>query len=136
MTTFRSKVGLELIVPISVIVGGTGTLMIYQHIWAGLIFILLATIFIVHMIVTTCYIIDDETLIIKSGVFFKKSISINSIREIKATKNPISSPAASLDRLIITYNIHDNVIISPKEKNRLINSLLNINPSINVSSRS
>ncbi|WP_428663382.1 PH domain-containing protein [Runella sp.] len=41
---------------------------------------------------------------IKSGLFFSKSLEINSIKKIVETRNPISSPALSLDRIELIYN--------------------------------
>ena len=61
----------------------------------------------------------------------KTTVTINSIRKIKETNNPISSPAASLDRIEVFYG-KQSVIISPKQKTEFINHLLSINPRIEV----
>ena len=132
MTTYKSKIGLGLIIPISITVGGTGILMAYEKVWLGLAIILLVVAFIVHMFVTTYYQIDNRTLKIRCGFFFKKSINIDTIKEIKETRNPISSPATSLDRIVIIYNKFDAVIISPRDKEGFINYLTSINSSIKV----
>lgn len=132
MTTYKSKIEPGLISLISVIVGGTGILMAYEEVWLGLVIILLVVAFIVHMFATTYYQIDNETLKIHCGFFFDKSIDIGTIKEIKETRNPISSPATSLDRILISYNKFDTVIISPRDKEGFINYLTSINPSIKV----
>ena len=111
---------------------GTGILMAYEKIWFGLALILLIVFFIVHMFVTTYYRIDQNTLRVKCGFFVDQLINIDTIREIKETNNPISSPATSLDRIVITYNKYDTVIISPKEKVAFMNHLTQINPNIKV----
>jgi hypothetical protein len=132
MTTYKSKIGLELIIPITIIVGGTGILMVYEQIWIGLALIFLIVAFITHMLLTTYYKIENNTLRIKCGFFFNSELNIDIINEIKETNNPISSPATSIDRLLIIYNKYDTVIISPKEKSAFINQLVEINPNIKV----
>lgn len=132
MATYKSKVGLEIVIPISVIVGGTGILMAYEKIWLGFAIILLVAVFIIHMFAKTYYQIDDRTLKIKCGFFYAQSININTIKEIKETNTPISSPATSLDRIIVRYNKFDNIIISPVDKESFINHLATINPNIKL----
>jgi hypothetical protein len=60
------------------------------------------------------------------------NIDIHQIKRIEETNSPLSSPAASFDRIEITYNKFDSVIISPKEKLGFIQDILQINPSIEV----
>lgn len=76
---------------------------------------------------TIQYKIDNENLVI-----WKTKISIQSIRKIYKTRNPLSSPAMSLDRIAIVYNKFDEVLISPKEREEFIAELLKINPNIEV----
>ena len=132
MTTYKSKVGPGLIIPPAIIVGGTGILMAYEKVWPGLIVILLVVAFISHMISTTYYQINKGTLRVRCGFFFDKSIDIDAIKDIKETRSPISSPATSLDRIIISYNKFDTVLISPRDKEGFVNHLTNINLNIKV----
>jgi len=132
MTTYKSKIGFEIVIPITLILAGTGILMAYEKVWLGLALIFLISAFIAHMFLTTYYKIDNITLLVKCGFFFDRSFSIYTIKEIKETKNFISSPAASLDRLLITYNKYDTVVVSPKEKSAFISHLTRINPNIKV----
>lgn len=132
MTTYKSKIGLELVIPITIIIGGTGILMAYEKIWFGLAFMLFVVAFIAHLLLTTYYRVGSNSLQVKCGFFFDRTINVDAIKEIKETNNPISSPAASLDRLVITYNKYDTVIISPKEKSAFINHLTHRNPNIKV----
>lgn len=80
---------------------------------------------------TTGYILERETLIIKFGPF-KNKVSIMEISKIKGTKNPLSAPALSMDRLEITYGRFNFALVSPKEKQLFITKLLEINPHIEV----
>lgn len=55
-----------------------------------------------------------------------------SIRKIEETRNPISAPAPSLNRLEIFYNRFDSIVISPKDKPEFIANLIKLNPEIEV----
>ena len=79
----------------------------------------------------TNYKIDDEYLIVRSGPF-KSTIDIKSIKKLRATKTLLAGPALSIDRIEIQYKRYDSVIVSPKEKNKFIESLLSKNKSIEV----
>lgn len=73
----------------------------------------------------TYYVVENNTLIIKSLVFRWK-ININDITQIEPTHNPLSSPALSLDRLKISYIKNGRiakVMISPKDKEGFLNTL-------------
>lgn len=128
---YKSKIGFEIIVPIIFLLGAIILLSLSKEpAWLGLIILLPVILFIAHMFLTTYYIIHDHQLTIKSGFLFHKIIDIHTIQKIAETNNPISSPATSLDRIVITYNKHDSVIISPKAKQDFINHLIALNPNI------
>ncbi|HEX6334194.1 MAG TPA: PH domain-containing protein, partial [Flavisolibacter sp.] len=128
MTTYKSKIGPELLIPISILLVGTGILMAYERAWLGLAVVLLVVAFITHMFVTTYYHIDNRTLKIRCGFFYDKTINIDTIEEVKKTRSAVSSPAASLDRIMIRYNKTDTVIISPGNKETFMSHLTRINP--------
>lgn len=69
----------------------------------------------------TNYTVGEGNLIVKSGKLVNKTVAIETIVEIYPTRNPLSSPAWSLDRLGIncTKNgegSHLVVLISPADK--------------------
>lgn len=64
-------------------------------------------------------------------VWFTK-IEIKNIKKIYKTRNPLSSPALSIDRIGIVYNKFDEVLISPEDKVQFVEDLLKINPDIEV----
>jgi hypothetical protein len=129
---FKSKLGPELVIPISLILGGISVLFIAKGIWPGILIIAGVSAFIMHTFMTTEYIIDQGKLQVKSGLFFNKLVDIQSIRKIVETKTPLSSPALSIDRIEVFYNKFDSVIISPKDKREFIEKLLQINDRIEV----
>lgn len=76
-------------------------------------------------IFNTYYLLENNTLIIKSLVFRWK-INIDDITQIEPTHNPLSSPALSLDRLKIYYMKNGeitSVMISPKDKERFFQAI-------------
>jgi len=136
MKTFKSKVGLEIVIPICVILGGVSLLMINESSWLGLTIIIITAVFILHLFLTTDYTITEDELKIKSGFVYKKTIKIVEIKRITETRDIMSSPANSIDRLEITFNNFDRVLVSPKEKTEFIRLLTAINPDIKVKLKS
>lgn len=135
MTTFRSKLGRELIIPISIIIVGLGSLMAYQRIWRGLIVVVCVALFVTYIFLTTYYQIDGKFMKIRCGLFFNLKVDIDTIRRISETNNPLSSPATSIDRLEIKYQKNrkiDTVMISPKDKSGFIKMVTDINPNIDI----
>jgi hypothetical protein len=86
--------------------------------------------FIFHLFLNTKYVISGEILKIRSGVIYKKDIDIEKIKSITKTKTLISSPAASFDRIELSYGTYDSVVISPEDKITFSEALTRINPSI------
>lgn len=97
----------------------------------GLIgFVSLVFAFILHLFFGTYYTIENNKLKIKCGIFSYKPIEIDKIKEVSKTKNIISSPAPSFDRIEIKYGKFDKIIISPKGKLNFANDLVAVNPNI------
>jgi hypothetical protein len=78
--------------------------------------------FLIWMLTTTCYIIDERNLVIQYGPF-KKTVPLESIKRVRRTSNPLSSPALSLKRLEIVYSDHKTVLISPKDREEFMRML-------------
>jgi len=70
---------------------------------------------ILWLYVSTRYTLTEEFLLVKSGPF-SWSIPLRDIYAIEPTRNPISSPALSLDRLLIRYGGGAELMISPADK--------------------
>lgn len=81
---------------------------------------------------STGYIVESDLLTIQSGPM-KKRIPIKEIKKISKTKNPLSSPALSMDRLEIIYGEdYSMALVSPKNKQAFTSMLKNMNPQIEV----
>ncbi len=132
MKKYTSKIGAGIVLFIAIALGGSSTFMIINEAWPGIIINLFVAGLLSYVFMTTYYVIDNHDLIIKCGFFINMKISIDTIIKIKETHNPISSPAASLDRIAIYYNDKQSVMISPKDKMDFINHLLQINEKIEV----
>jgi Bacterial PH domain len=132
MTTYRSKIGIELMIPLAIILTWSLISQINAKDWPGMGIILLSSAFFAHILTTIYYEVNNETLIVKCSFIFKTSIHIRSIKTIRESGSILAAAAASLDRLEILYNDTDSILISPREKEKFIEHLLSINPNIVV----
>jgi hypothetical protein len=82
------------------------------------IFLIVAALAIVallgSMLIGTHYTVDGKVLRIACGPFRWK-VPIDAIDSVEATRNPLSSPALSLDRLDIRYGKR-RIMVSPADK--------------------
>ena len=92
--------------------------------------------FVMLTLLSIYYRIDGDKLVVYT-FFIPKAYPIDKIKEIKPTKNILSSPATSLThRLAITFTdwkiLKSTIplIISPVRKEEFIQQLLSINPEI------
>ena len=84
----------------------------------------LMSAFVLWVLYGTRYTITDKTLIIQSGPF-RWVIDLETISEISPTRNPISSPACSLDRLLLRYRPNPTgIMISPEDKAGFLRDLM------------
>jgi hypothetical protein len=132
MEKYKSKIGIELILFIGLILGLVSTILIIHHAWAGLLIIAGVLGFCIYLFLSISYFIDDIHLTINCGFGCKMKIQIDKITRIKETYNPLSSPATSLDRIGIYYSKSGFVLVSPKNKRDFINRLTQVNPRIEV----
>jgi hypothetical protein len=71
---------------------------------------------------STRYSIIGDFLSVRSGPF-SWMIPIDEITSIEPTHNPASSPALSLDRLVIRYGRDAELMVSPKDKAGFVEAL-------------
>ena len=79
----------------------------------------------------TYYDIKENQLIVVGGPFRWK-IDIMTITSIKRSRNPLSSPALSLNRLEILHGKWGVIFISPKNEQKFCEYLIEINHKIDV----
>lgn len=84
--------------------------------------------FIVWTLVGTFYVLTDTALLVRSGPFRWK-IPLNDIQQVRPTRNPLSSPALSLDRLGI-HRTRGYLMISPEDKRAFLEDLVTRTPGL------
>ena len=135
MKKYKSKIDLWLIIILTLVFGGIVIFSVIKKEWIGFIIAIIPTIFIWNMFRSTYYIITEEELIIRCGIFYKLVIKITDIRKISESNDLISSPALSIDRLEILYNRFDTILISPKKKYEFLQSIETLKPDIEINFR-
>ncbi len=128
--THKSKIGLEILVPITLILGAATVILTINLAWVGLLVCGLIILLMVNIYTGTYYkITPDHRLFIKCGVLESLVIDVNEIEWIKKSNELASFPALSIDRLEIGYK-GGRVLVSPVDKEKFIADLRNLNPKI------
>jgi hypothetical protein len=73
-----------------------------------------ATALVAWIFLSTRYVVENGRLDVRSGPF-RWRVPIDAISRIERTRNPLSSPALSLDRLAIEYD-GKRLMISPLDR--------------------
>lgn len=128
--TFKSKVDAWLVIVLAVsavvLIGGLATTLYKRPDPVAVAVMLGSTLFFLLLVgsvlLRTYYRIDGGTLTIVSGPF-RRSVAIDQITSVERTRNPLSSPALSLDRLRIRYGDNKSVMISPADRDRFLQAL-------------
>jgi uncharacterized membrane protein YdbT with pleckstrin-like domain len=119
---YRSKVDLWLVavtvgapvVLLEFILDGLNTPDKFAEVAAAVIVLAVLALF-AWIYFSTRYTITGDFLMVKSGPF-SWIIPIEDISAVEPTRNALSSPALSLDRLLIRYGKSAELMISPKDK--------------------
>jgi hypothetical protein len=90
--------------------------------WIVALSLLIGPAFILWIMVTTYYVISDSELLVRCGPL-RVQIPLAQISSIQKTRNPLSSPALSLDRLAISYGQGKHCMISPRDQTRFLEAL-------------
>lgn len=97
------------------------------HIIYGILFLFLSWIYF-----GTRYKVEENYLKIYCGPMCK-TVDIHKLKAIRKTRNPLSAPACSLDRIEIRgKKIY--TLLSPENREEFIEKLLEVNPNITYNS--
>ena len=131
-TVYPTKVSVTLVLIISLIMGCILVPYAIKSMWIPFAIILILHFLLLFMLANIKYVITESQLIIDQslGKWGKEVIDISTIKSIEPTHTILSAPASSLDRLRISYNKYDDIIISPRRKEEFIRQLQSINPQI------
>lgn len=133
MQTFRSKIGLEIALPVYFLLSFIFIMVMRDGAnWIVAGIFILVFMFFTHILFSTYYVIEDEVLHVRCGFLYYSRIDIKTINKITETRNIISSPATSIDRMEILYSKYSSVLVSPKDKDGFIEALKTINPAIEI----
>jgi hypothetical protein len=92
--------------------------------------LLAVAVFQLHAIYSVEYALDGPDLRIRAS-FFHWRVPLAAIDAVEATRNPLSSPAPSLDRLLIRYGKR-RVMISPADRAGLLRALVARAPQLEL----
>ncbi|MFT4100798.1 MAG: PH domain-containing protein [Burkholderiaceae bacterium] len=87
--------------------------------WLLLFTAVLGIVLPIWLLFGTRYILQPDRLTIRCGPF-KWRVPVSDITSVTPTRNPLSGPALSLDRLQIDYGTGKSILISPRDKERFI----------------
>jgi hypothetical protein len=90
--------------------------------WVAVPLLLIGPVLILWIMATTYYVVSSAELLIRCGPV-RVRIPIDQIANIQKTRNPLSSPALSLDRLAINYGKGQTCMISPKDQAGFLETL-------------
>ena len=131
-TVYPTKVSVTLVLIISLIMACILVPYAIKSLWIPFIIILILHFLFLYMLANIKYVITESQFIIDQslGKWGRQIIDISTIKSIEPTHTILSAPASSLDRLRISYNKYDEVVISPRRKEEFISQLQSINPQI------
>jgi len=84
--------------------------------------LLLAYLFIAWIWFSTRYEFAEERLIIRSGPLRWK-VDYRAVESVRRSRNPLASPALSLDRLLIRSATGGSVLVSPARREEFLEAL-------------
>ncbi len=95
--------------------------------------ILLATLFVIHVLFNTYYVITGNgMLLLRCSIFPKKEISITEIEALERSILPVFSYSLSLNRLIIWKEGRMWMLVSPQNEKEFIHQLRKFNQDIKL----
>ena len=83
---------------------------------------IVVTLLLFSIFRNTHYTIDGDSLRIVSGPF-KWNIAVTDIGDITPSRNPLSSPALSIDRLKISLGKRKFILVSPEDKDGFVRAI-------------
>lgn len=86
-----------------------------------LVMLLGAAILVLWILYGTHYTFAEDKLVIRSGPF-RFRVPLSEVISAEPSNNPLSSPACSLDRLLIRYG-HRRILVSPERRAEFLETL-------------
>lgn len=77
---------------------------------------------LLSVLLNTSYVVDRGVLTARTGPLCWK-VPLDQIQSVETTRNPLSSPAMSLDRLRIRYGNNRFILVSPADQSGFLKAL-------------
>jgi hypothetical protein len=127
---FRSKIDgwfiPMMVVTFAGLIVGLGGVMLSPMPWFLRVIVSVIIVAVTYLLVSvfrsTYYEIIDRNLLVRSGPF-KWTIPVADIREVTPSRNILSSPALSLDRLKIRYGKRAFILVSPEDREGFLRAI-------------
>jgi hypothetical protein len=116
---YRSKIDIWLLILILAAWGIPLFIVWYEFSVVKFSVVLFMLVFTLALLFSIKYTIEGKTLRVDYSFFYSECINIDEITEIVNTHTFLSAPAASLDRIEITYG-KNCVVLSPKDKQKFV----------------
>ena len=133
MRVFRSKVGGPFIIAAAVVFGMGGTALAgavaSRSVGLAIIFAL-PMVLLAWMILTTEYTVTETDLQLRC-LFSRRSIPLRSIQRLRPSRNPLSAPALSLDRIEITHT-GGIALVSPRDRPGFVRAIVERSPQVDA----
>jgi len=115
-----------MIVAVAGMIWSLVAVMIAEAPWSIRIVVAVVTVLVIVLLFSvftrTHYTVANGELRIVSGPF-RRTISLADITGVEPTRNPLSSPALSMDRLKVSYGKKKYILISPADKTGFLNAI-------------
>lgn len=132
---FKSKVDAWLVVLIVLIGLGSGAIALLEAdtgSWITVAVIVVICTAVLSMLYSIRYVVIGTQLQIYYTRTISSSYDLRELKSLRPTHNPLSAPAASLDRLELKFTRYRDILISPKDKAGFIALVKAINPEVRI----
>lgn len=129
-TVYKTAHSPVLIIVLGIVISGSIVMSITTSTLLGTVVLVLCGVYVWYVYTNFRYVIENSVLLIKCGTLYSTEINIDEIRKVKETFSIMNQPAGAFRRLEIAYKKFESIQISPKEKDKFMAQLRELNPSI------
>jgi hypothetical protein len=102
-----------------------------RALWLGLPLVALGGGLVLWIFLDTGYSVEADRLRVRSGPF-RWSVPLSRIDEVRPSRNPLSSPALSLDRLALRGGGRLIALVSPEDRQGFLRALTEHDPGLRL----
>ena len=94
----------------------------WRETWWVLSILAASAVFVAWVFLGTNYTLAERELLVRAGPL-RWHVALDTLQSVRPTRNPLSSPALSLDRLELRYGRGKTLLISPADQPRFLQVL-------------